>query len=371
MYSRPIDEAAILKLIEGDYDPDKFEKTMQEAFGDDFYEKEDAEWKTDEDVQRTLRNDGDVEYVDMEDEDGDEQEVAGEDEEGDYGEDYDEEEGYDDNKQEQETETEIEKKVRAKMMDKLYELDYEDIVAGMPTRFKYREVEPNNYGLSTEEILLARDQTLKQFVSLKKMAPYREEGEYHVSSRKRRKFREMLQQDIEETEKRLKEQGITVQDNHNQASNEESGTKSHKKKRRRTKKNGQKSTSDQQAEEKHPESNDSGEPHRESTNVGDDTAEGKKSKRRRKKKGKKLTSPTDVEIKGATELEVSVDRSEAVDSSSKKVVAEETTNADRKKQNIKEQKHSEKSQKKEKKKSKKAKVSVDGVSAARLASYGL
>ena len=69
------------------------------------------------------------------------------------------------------------------MLDELYKLDYEHIIAGMPTRFKYRKVEPNNYGLSTEEILFARDTTLKNYVSLKKMAPYCEGGEHHVQSK--------------------------------------------------------------------------------------------------------------------------------------------------------------------------------------------
>jgi hypothetical protein len=32
-------------------------------------------------------------------------------------------------------------------------LNYEDIVGGIPTRFKYRETQKTNYGMSTEEIL--------------------------------------------------------------------------------------------------------------------------------------------------------------------------------------------------------------------------
>ena len=180
-----LDEDAMMKLLEGDFDPDKFEKIMADTYGEDFYEKEDPEWKTDTDVRKTLlEEEGDAVQIDKANvQDGDlyDNEEEGADADENYNENEEEEEGgaYDDYDEQafgaDDAETNVERKLKEKMQEELYKLDYEDIVAGMPTRFKYRSVEPNSYGLSAREILFARDTTLKNFVSLKKMAPYREE----------------------------------------------------------------------------------------------------------------------------------------------------------------------------------------------------
>mmetsp|Transcript_26745 Transcript_26745/g.87736 ORF Transcript_26745/g.87736 Transcript_26745/m.87736 type:complete len:677 (+) Transcript_26745:41-2071(+) len=60
-------------------------------------------------------------------------------------------------------------------MEEYYKLDCEDFVAGMPTRFKYMEVEPNLFGLKSREIHERSDKELNQVVSLKRIAPYRDE----------------------------------------------------------------------------------------------------------------------------------------------------------------------------------------------------
>lgn len=238
-----VDEAAIMKMLEGDYDPEQFEKAMQTAYGDEYYEKEDAEWKSDLDVRKSLKADEEGEGVvgqddpdgglyDNYDGDNDDEENASnwEDEE-----DNEEYVGGDDPE-----ESQLEKKIKTKLQDELYKLDYEDIVAGMPTRFKYRQVEPNDYGVTTQEILLARDNTLKQFVSLKKMAPYNETGEYHVGSKKRRRFREMLKHDLEE-EMGAEEANDNEMKEHNDPPEEDGQGK---KKRRRLKKGKKKSKED-------------------------------------------------------------------------------------------------------------------------------
>ncbi|KAG8039337.1 hypothetical protein GUJ93_ZPchr0039g14219 [Zizania palustris] len=69
-------------------------------------------------------------------------------------------------------------------MEEYYKLDYEDTIGDLKTRFKYKQVLPNSFGLSTYEILASDDNDLNQYVSIKKIAPYREK-EWKVTHHKK------------------------------------------------------------------------------------------------------------------------------------------------------------------------------------------
>ena len=403
-----IDEAAILKLIEGDYNPEEFEKKMQETFGDDFYSKEDTEWRTDKDVKEALMKDEDGNLIVGDEDEGDLYDTNVDDEiadetctEENEEENWEEEEYYAEG--EGGEETELERKIKAKMEDELYKLDYEDIVAGMPTRFKYRQVEPNRYGLTTEEILFARDTTLKQFVSLKKMAPYREDGEFTVGGRRRRKFREQLKHEIEEE---MGPQEMNLESNKTNESQEstnlEPEVESKKRKRRKSKKRKSKDDDPENKDEEKVSADDTAKPMapdesegknaQEDDHVGD--SEPKRKRRRRQKKKKSVSHESgdgqqpaegikherveDASVEKLRRTEVTVEKASKItttanqDQHEKKTpsakIAQDTT-ATKSRMEQKSKKEKKDKHKRDKKKSKKS--GIEGITKSRLSSYGL
>ena len=61
------------------------------------------------------------------------------------------------------------------MIDNYENQKIDQIIAkNIPTRFHYAKVEPDDYGINDEMLLLLDDRNLNQYVPLKKLAPYNE-----------------------------------------------------------------------------------------------------------------------------------------------------------------------------------------------------
>lgn len=85
------------------------------------------------------------------------------------------------------------------------EMGFDDIIAGgIRTRFKYRQVGGQNWGLTAEDILLATDDELNAYVGLKKLAPFRER-EWTVSEHQQHKAVKALRRRIAA---RLEKEGL-------------------------------------------------------------------------------------------------------------------------------------------------------------------
>jgi len=194
--------------IEGDFDPQEYDKKMQEIFGnyDDNVVVEDEEKPTFSDID----DEYDYEYEDdMEDwdnwtgsknEDDEEEELNCEDEGFNMDCEYQQEvidstkgrkKGRRKSKFAEALEENISKpvfdpkdKTFTEYVDEYYKLDCEDMIGDLPCRFKYRTVQQNDFGLSVEEVLAAPDKELNAWVSLRKTCQYRSQEEerkdFHV-----------------------------------------------------------------------------------------------------------------------------------------------------------------------------------------------
>ncbi|XP_065069404.1 protein KRI1 homolog isoform X2 [Rhopilema esculentum] len=162
--------------LDGDFDPKEYDMLMQRIYDTEFYEADEKEKPTFEDDSNY--------YEDWDDWQGENQEETGPDEQV-KGEAYYEDANSVTSQSKFAKESQLAKKLTQKKpvfdpgektfeeyFDEYYKLEYEDIIGDLPVRFKYREVMPNNYGLSTNEILNAEDKELNQWCSLGRTSKY-------------------------------------------------------------------------------------------------------------------------------------------------------------------------------------------------------
>jgi len=76
---------------------------------------------------------------------------------------------------------EMRKRVLQKYMDEVYQMDFNDVVAGIPTRFKYTPVPNAHFSLSAADILMATDKELNEYVGMKVFAPHKKRASWDRS----------------------------------------------------------------------------------------------------------------------------------------------------------------------------------------------
>ncbi|KAI9063919.1 Krr1-domain-containing protein [Trametes sanguinea] len=206
---KKIEEAQALEELdlEGEWDPAKHDQAMAKIYAndepDEDVDEEKPQWDDDIDV-------GDI--VPPEPEDGEskkkkkkKKKKKDEDAVDEGGVDIDEMDAEVERPPQDEEEwdgtEEMRKRKLEEYMDEIYGLDFNDMVAGMPTRFKYTKVEPQNFGLTPAEILMATDAELNQYMGVKKLAPYRKEGKGRTWDSKRAAR-------LHELKQKLKDRGV-------------------------------------------------------------------------------------------------------------------------------------------------------------------
>lgn len=182
-------------FLNEDFDPEEHDRKMQEMFNDEYYQVDEGEEKPEypEDIDDLKVEDYDN-YDPME-----EDELGGEEGEA---EDAEAEQGDPSAARKKQFQEEVlessrgrrrkrqskflqmlrkdkpvfdpeDEKTYGEYIDEYYKLDYEDMIGDVKCRFKYVETVPNDFGLTTAEILLAKSKELNQWAGIKKAVQIR------------------------------------------------------------------------------------------------------------------------------------------------------------------------------------------------------
>ncbi|KAI6180734.1 Protein KRI1-like protein [Aphelenchoides besseyi] len=173
------DESLPLSIndLQTDFDPAEYDKRMKDIFTNDYYEN-----AKDDEVKPVFSDMSDVEYEETDEEEDEETVETTEriDQPTSSGNQAARARNHKRNSRftemikQKKPEFDPNQKSLQEYLNEYYALDYEDIIAdNLRTKFRYRQVEPNAFGLSTDEILALDDAQLNAWVSVKKVTAYK------------------------------------------------------------------------------------------------------------------------------------------------------------------------------------------------------
>ncbi|KAF8625368.1 hypothetical protein AX15_005419 [Amanita polypyramis BW_CC] len=175
------DDKALQQLdLDAEWDPDQHDKQMTELYGNDadaVIDEDKPTWEDDIDIGDIYAPSGEqLTPVPDVGKKKKKKKKKGENEVDEGGVDIDEMDAdvvKDEDEEEWGGTEEMRKRKLKEYMDGLDALDFNDVVGGRATRFRYIPTKPDSFALTPVEILMATDQELNQYTSIKKYAPYR------------------------------------------------------------------------------------------------------------------------------------------------------------------------------------------------------
>ncbi|KAI3659296.1 hypothetical protein MP638_003512 [Amoeboaphelidium occidentale] len=181
-------------MADGEWDPEKYDKLMEKVFSEDYYDVKDKKkpvFSDDEEVEDVTTENSQNAYK--------QEEPA--------------EEAPDEEPEDNNEAIKKEGERLKKLLEEVDNLNYEDVVGGVPTKFRYRPVDASSFGLEAEEILEADDSLLNEYISLKKLAPFRTRDKdvewlkkWKKHSKKRKKeFKRKLEEQAKEAQSQQEE----------------------------------------------------------------------------------------------------------------------------------------------------------------------
>ncbi|TFK74652.1 Krr1-domain-containing protein [Pluteus cervinus] len=187
--------------LEGDWDPESHDRQMEELYGGDYNQEDDERvekptWDDDIDITDIIpqaESSSSMTKKDKKKKKKKKKEGQAEDGVDVDKMDADVERDWDEEGEEWDGTEEMRKRKVEEYMDEIFGLEFNDMVGGMPTRFKYVPVPSQTFSLSASDILTATDQELNEYMSIKKYAPYRKESSWNQKrSDKLKDFKDKL-----------------------------------------------------------------------------------------------------------------------------------------------------------------------------------